>query len=46
VNPPAMNQPYVIVMGPPNVRPVLYSVVIPVKTEIIAKEKAKLERSL
>ncbi|KAL4569383.1 hypothetical protein LXL04_025019 [Taraxacum kok-saghyz] len=37
VNRPAISHPYTIVTGPPNARPVLYNVVIPVNTEMMEK---------
>lgn len=46
VNPPAINQPYCNETGPPKLRPVLYNVVMPVSTDMIENEKAKLENTL
>lgn len=46
VKAPATNQPKVMVAGPPKLRPVLQSVVIPVSTEMMENEKAKLASTL
>lgn len=46
VKQPAINHPYTIETGPPNFSPVLYSVVIPVRTDMMANEKAKLDTTL
>lgn len=46
VKAPATNQPNVMVAGPPKLSPVLYSVVIPVSTEMMENEKAKLDSTL
>lgn len=43
---PAMGQPYTIVAGPPNCSPVPNSVVIPVSTDTIENDTAKLDSSL
>lgn len=46
MNTPATNHPYTRVTVPPNLKPVLYVVVIPVSTEMMEKEMAKLEKTL
>lgn len=46
VKTPARNQPKVMVTVPPNRRPVLYSVVMPVRTDMMEKEKAKFDKTL
>lgn len=46
VKAPAMGHPYIMVTGPPNSRPVLYSVVIPVRTDMTEKLTEKLEITL
>lgn len=46
VNVPTMGHPYTIVKGPPYVRPVLYVVVRPVKTEIMENVTEKFDIAL
>lgn len=43
---PTVGHPYTIVTGPPNVSPVLYTVVIPVRMEMIVNDTAKLDAAL
>ena len=46
VKEPAINHPYTMDTGPPNLSPLLYSVVTPVSTDMIENENAKFERTL
>ncbi|MFS8032817.1 hypothetical protein Hanom_Chr17g01562111 [Helianthus anomalus] len=46
VNRPATSHPYIILMGPPNMRPVLYNVVMPVITEMMENDTEKLASNL
>nr|CAB3473523.1 unnamed protein product [Digitaria exilis] len=46
VKAPAMGQPYTMVTGPPNWRPVPNSVVTPVSTDTIENVTAKLDTTL
>jgi hypothetical protein len=43
---PAICQPYTVVAGPPNSRPVPYNVVMPVRTDTIEKDTEKLDNNL
>jgi hypothetical protein len=43
---PAIGQPYTMVAGPPNSRPVPYNVVMPVRTDTMEKDTEKLDNNL